>query len=129
MLDCLISFSLWWTVVKIAIHTPKCKQKWLKINNRERRGVGIKMSGGEKKGKKWGGGGGGGGGGGEVIIRDSRVSNSQFCRAKSYLKFSKCYPECLIDVITLEFGKLFNWIQINVIFKSSCINVLQNRCS
>ena len=47
-------------------------------------------------------------GGGEVIIRDSRVSNSQFYGAKSYLKFSKCYPECLIDVITLEFGKLFN---------------------
>ena len=34
VLDCTISFSLWWTMVKMAIYTQKCKQKWLKINNR-----------------------------------------------------------------------------------------------
>ena len=27
-------FSLWWTMVKMAIYTQKCEQKWLKINNR-----------------------------------------------------------------------------------------------
>ena len=41
MLDCTISFYLWWTMVKMAIYTQKYEQKWLKINNR---GVGIKMS-------------------------------------------------------------------------------------
>ena len=40
MLDCTIYFSLWWNMVKMAIYTQKCEQKWLKINNR---GVGIKM--------------------------------------------------------------------------------------
>ena len=34
MLDCTISFSLWWTMVKMAIYTKKCEQKWLKINNK-----------------------------------------------------------------------------------------------
>ena len=34
--------------------------------------------------------------------------------------FSKCYSEFLIDVIRLEFGKLFNWIQIIVQFKLQC---------
>ena len=34
MLDCTISFPLWWTIVKMAIYTQKCEQKWLKINNR-----------------------------------------------------------------------------------------------
>ena len=34
MLDCTISFSLWWTMVKMAIYTQKCEQKWLKINNK-----------------------------------------------------------------------------------------------
>ena len=34
MLDCTISFSLWWTIVKMAIYTKKCEQKWLKINNK-----------------------------------------------------------------------------------------------
>ena len=48
MLDCTISFSLWWTMVKMAIYTQKCEQKWLKINNR---GVGIKMSWVEKNRK------------------------------------------------------------------------------
>ena len=33
MLDCTISFSLWWTMVKMAIYTQKYEQKWLKINN------------------------------------------------------------------------------------------------
>ena len=55
MLDCTISFSLWWTMVKVAIYTQKCEQKWLKINNR---GVEIKMSWVEKNWKinNWGGG-------------------------------------------------------------------------
>ena len=48
VLDCTISFSLWWTMVKMAIYTQKCEQKWLKINNR---GVGIKMSWVEKNRK------------------------------------------------------------------------------
>ena len=39
VLDCTISFSLWWTMVKMAIYTQKCEQKWLKINNRG----GVKM--------------------------------------------------------------------------------------
>ena len=34
--------------------------------------------------------------------------------------FSKCYSEFLTDVIRLEFGKLFNWIQIIVQFKLQC---------
>ena len=34
VLDCTISFSLWWTMVKMAIYTQNCEQKWLKINNR-----------------------------------------------------------------------------------------------
>ena len=34
MLDCTISFPLWWTMVKMAIFTQKCEQKWLKINNK-----------------------------------------------------------------------------------------------
>ena len=33
--------------------------------------------------------------------------------------FSKCHSEFLIDVIRLEFAKLFNWIQMNMVFKSS----------
>ena len=33
VLDCTISFSLWWTMVKMAIYTQKYEQKWLKINN------------------------------------------------------------------------------------------------
>ena len=45
MLDCTISFSLWWAMVKMAVYTQKCEQKWLKINNR---GLGIKMSWVEK---------------------------------------------------------------------------------
>ena len=62
MLDCTISFSLWWTMVKMVIYTQKCEQKWLKINNR---GVGIKMSWVEKNRKinnRVG-----------TILRDSRV--------------------------------------------------------
>ena len=59
---CTISFSLWWTMVKMAIYTQKCEQKLLKINNRW---VGIKMSWLEKNRKinsrGW------------TIIRDSRV--------------------------------------------------------
>ena len=52
MLDCTISFSLWWTMVKIAIYTQKCQQKWLKTNKRERgRGGWIKMSWVEKNRK------------------------------------------------------------------------------
>ena len=27
VLDCTISFSLWWTMVKIAVYTQKCEQK------------------------------------------------------------------------------------------------------
>ena len=57
-------FSLWWTMVKMAIYTQKCEQKWLKINNR---GVGIKMSWVEKNRKINNRGRGG------TIIRDSRV--------------------------------------------------------
>ena len=42
----------------------------------------------------------------------------------------KCYSEFLIDVIRLELGKLFNLIQINMVFqKQLFINVLQKRCS
>ena len=52
-------------MVKMAIYTQKCKQKWLNINNR---GVGIKMSWVEKKQKIKNQGGGGG-----EIIQDSRV--------------------------------------------------------
>ena len=37
VLYCTISFSLWRTMVKMAICTPKCEQKWLKIN----RGGGV----------------------------------------------------------------------------------------
>ena len=40
VLVCPISFSLWWTMVKMAIHTQKCEQKWLKTNNKWR-GVGV----------------------------------------------------------------------------------------
>ena len=29
-------FSLWWTMVKMAIYTQKCEQKWLRINNNKR---------------------------------------------------------------------------------------------
>ena len=60
--DCTISFSLWWTMVKMAIYTQKCEQKWLEINNRE---VGIKTSCVEKKLKNQQSRG--------TIIRDSRV--------------------------------------------------------
>ena len=35
MLDCTISFSLWWTIVKMAIYTQKCEQKWLLFGTRE----------------------------------------------------------------------------------------------
>ena len=35
MPDCTISFSLWCTMVKMAIYTQKCEQKWLKINNKD----------------------------------------------------------------------------------------------
>ena len=48
MLDCTISFSFWWPMVKMAIYTQKCEQKWLKINNRGGGGGGIKMSWVEK---------------------------------------------------------------------------------
>ena len=48
MLGCTISFSLWWTMVKMAIYTQKCEQKLLKTNNR---GVGIKMPWMEKNWK------------------------------------------------------------------------------
>ena len=40
VLDCTISFSIWWTMVKMAIYTQKCEQKWLKINNNNRGGGG-----------------------------------------------------------------------------------------
>ena len=33
--------------------------------------------------------------------------------------FSKCRSEFFIDVVRLEFAKLFNWIQMNMIFKSN----------
>ena len=33
MLDWAISFPLWWTMMKMAIFTQKCEQKWLKIKN------------------------------------------------------------------------------------------------
>ena len=49
-------------MVKMAIYTQKCEQKWLKINNR---GIGIKMSWVEKNGKI--------NNRGVTIIRDSRV--------------------------------------------------------
>ena len=53
VLDCTIPFSLWWTMVKMAIYTQKYEQKWLNIN---KRGVEIKMSWVEKNRKinKWG---------------------------------------------------------------------------
>ena len=38
-------------MVKMAIYTQKCEQKWLKINNRGAGGVGIKMSWVEKNRK------------------------------------------------------------------------------
>ena len=34
VLDCTISFPLWWIMVKMAIFTQKCEQKWMKINNK-----------------------------------------------------------------------------------------------
>ena len=34
--------------------------------------------------------------------------------------FSNCYSEFSINVIWLEFGKFFNWIQMNMVFKSRC---------
>ena len=49
VLDCTISFSLRWTMVKMAIYTQKCEQKWLKINNRG--GVWNKNVLGGKNGK------------------------------------------------------------------------------
>ena len=33
---------------------------------------------------------------------------------------SKCYSEFWIDIILIDIRKLFNWIQINMIFKRSC---------
>ena len=50
------NFFLWWTMVKMAIYTHKCEQKWLKINNRlggggGGEGGGIKMSWVEKNRK------------------------------------------------------------------------------
>ena len=75
MLDCTISFSLWWTLVKMAIYTQKCEQKWLKINNR---GVGIKMSWVEKNRKINNRGGRAGGGGRLFGTREYKVLLS-FC--------------------------------------------------
>ena len=53
MLECKISFSLWWAMVKMAICTQKCEQKWPKINNR---------------------GSGGGGGGVNKDVLDEKIS-------------------------------------------------------
>ena len=47
---------------------------------------------------------------------------------------SKCYSEFWIDIILIDIRKLFNWIQINMIFKRSCsvftkkvfLKILQN---
>ena len=51
MLDCTISFSLCWTMVKMATYNQKCEQNRLKINNMGGGGVGINMSGVEKNRK------------------------------------------------------------------------------
>ena len=74
VLDCTISFSLWWTMVKMAIHTQKCKQKWLKINNKGV-GGGIKMSWVEKNRKV--------NNRETTIIRDWRVFSLLCCKYKS----------------------------------------------
>ena len=47
VLDCTISFSLWWTKVKLAIYS-QCEQKWLKINNRGWVGWNKVVLGGKK---------------------------------------------------------------------------------
>ena len=47
---------------------------------------------------------------------------------------SKCYSEFWIDIILIDIRKLFNWIQINMIFERSCsvftkkvfLKILQN---
>ena len=52
------------------------------------------------------------------------ISHSLFFGAKLYLQSSKCYFEFLIDVIRLDFGELFNWIQINIVFKCSHSSML-----
>ena len=46
VLDWTISFSLWWTIVEMAIYTQKCELKWLKIKNR--RGLNKDVLGGKK---------------------------------------------------------------------------------
>ena len=46
MLDCTISFSLRWTIVKMAIYTKEFEQKWLKISNKG--GLNKDVLGGKK---------------------------------------------------------------------------------
>ena len=60
MLHCTIFFSLWWTMVEMAIYTQKCEPKWLKINNRG--GWNKDVLGGKKNQKIHNRGEGGGGG-------------------------------------------------------------------
>ena len=47
------------------------------------------------------------------------ISHSLFFGAKVYKNFAKCYSKFLIDVVRLEFGKLFNRISISMVFKRS----------
>ena len=75
------SFSLWWTMVKVAIYSQKCEQNdWKLIKE----GIGMKMSWVEKNRKinnRWGAEGGG------EIIRDSRVFSLLHFIVISFLTF------------------------------------------
>ena len=48
-----------------------------------------------------------------------RHKNLVFSLHKSFHYIITLFYEFLIDVLRLEFGKLFSWIQINMVFKSS----------
>ena len=105
MLDCTISFSLWWTMAKMAIYTQKCEQKWLKINNR---GVGIKMSWVEKNRKINNRGG--------TIIRDSRVLILPINTGEKYLKYSMHFTYLWLPAIM---NQIFRNVRLEK-FMTSC---------
>ena len=125
MLECTISFSLWWTMVKMAIHTQKCEQKWLETNNR---GAGIKIPLVEKNRKinnRWG-----------TIIQDSKVLeiwvqysiNETGCFfASGCIRFGdlwvfKDFVNCRVQTLShFKRGIMFNYVERRLYF---CVDYL-----